>query len=230
MQKLIITILLLMHYVLVNAQTDTLLVDPRDGKEYKVVQIGSQVWMAENLRYADSIVRFFKPGKVNSAPGFWFQNYERVERGFKFKPYTYCYDDNDFFSNKFGYLYTREAAIKACPVGWHLPNEQEFEKLLLTVSGETDLKKAEQQLIDSKALLPKGSSGLNLLYSGLLSVSSSDNDHTGKYEGLNYYTSFWVSSGKHHVTSIAFSDKSINFYSDYYSSALSVRCVKDSIP
>mgnify|MGYP002509499325 CR=1 FL=1 len=78
--------------------------DTRDGKAYKIIQIGSQTWMAENL------------------------NYETVN--------SYCYDDDLANCKKYGRLYTWEAALNACPEGWHLPTKEEFETLISNVGGE----------------------------------------------------------------------------------------------
>jgi uncharacterized protein (TIGR02145 family) len=110
----------------VQAQTDKL-VDPRDGKEYKTIQIGSQTWMAQNIAYKIS------PNEV----------FEKFNAG----QYFECYDFNETNCDRYGMLYPFEAAQKVCPVGWHLPSKTEFDTLLNFV-GSGDGKKAYEALIE----------------------------------------------------------------------------------
>ena len=111
--------------------------DSRDNKEYKTVKIGDQIWMAENLNYADSV-------KTASL----LKN-------------SWCYDDVAKNCDVAGRLYTWAAAIDSvklandvdnplncgygktctlpdtvygiCPPGWHLPSRAEWDALLTAV-------------------------------------------------------------------------------------------------
>ncbi len=107
-------------------------VDTRDGNVYKTVQIGRQVWMAENLKYLPEV----------SGP----------ESGSNYKPryYVYDYDGTDIDEAKaaenyqtYGVLYNWAAAMDGsaasnrnpswvkgiCPKGWHLPSSAEWNEL-----------------------------------------------------------------------------------------------------
>jgi len=80
--------------------------DDRDGKAYKTVAIGKQVWMAENLNY--------RPQTGNS----------------------WCYNNDEYYCDIYGRLYDWKTAKAACPAGWHLPSYREWEDLILAVGGE----------------------------------------------------------------------------------------------
>ena len=48
---------------------------------------------------------------------------------------SYCYNDSIENCEKYGRLYTWEAALNACPSGWHLPTKEEFVTLISNVGG-----------------------------------------------------------------------------------------------
>lgn len=114
--------------------------DERDGRVYRTVKIGDQIWMAENLNYADSV------------------NYPSMQGK------NWCLDDEPTNCELYGRLYTWSAAIDSlsvysksgqecgfkrhciltetiqgiCPNGWHVPSIADFKELAKAVGGTTE--------------------------------------------------------------------------------------------
>jgi len=99
-----------------------------DGNVYKTVTIGTQVWMAENLkttRYRDGTSI---PTATND-PSFSSIN----------SP-AYCwYNNNISNKNVYGALYNSFVVNtgKLAPIGWHVPSDYEWEILIAFLGGET---------------------------------------------------------------------------------------------
>merc|ERR1719187_1902616 len=121
--------------------------DPRDGEEYRIVTVGSQTWMAENLRY--------------SVPGGG----------------SWDYDDDPANTvgtggnPAYGKLYSWEAAREAAPPGWHLPSDEEWRRLEEELGmPEEELEKigfeVERGTDQGVQLQSGGSSGLDFLPAG----------------------------------------------------------------
>lgn len=98
--------------------------DNRDGHIYKWIKIGKQVWMAENLAYLPSVhsssieietdIKYYVTGYCDG-----YKKGCNVAEAKTHPDYT-----------TYGVLYDWEAAVKACPAGWHLPSDAEWKTLI----------------------------------------------------------------------------------------------------
>ncbi len=159
--------------------------DSRNGKVYKTVKIGNQVWMAENLNY--------DAGKGCN-----------------------CYDNSASNCEKYGRLYTWEAAKRAVPKGWHLPSKKEFETLLSNVS--VDMEDAYEHIIIG------GSSGFNALFGG-------DRTSNGNFFYMGECAYFWSSTEYDNSNAwylgVLSGRKSAEWINYLKNNGFSMRCIKD---
>ncbi len=98
-------------------------IDTRDAIAYNTIQIGMQCWMSENLNIGTRI------DGIN----------DQIDNGTIEK---YCYDDDDANCNTYGGLYqwdemmqyvTTEGSQGICPSGWHIPTDDEFKQMEITL-------------------------------------------------------------------------------------------------
>ncbi len=183
------------------------LIDSRDGKAYKIVTIGNQTWMAENLSFHKELSRAIEPGKLNgNGP----------------TEYYFCPMDKDENCEKLGILYTFESAQNACPVDWHLPSQEEFKLLLSNIGGRRK---------DVYTALTQG--GVNAQFGGALFHYNSTLPEFVAVADKGFYwtsTSSGGASGEsRRLEYFAFLSKMkmIFNYKDHGMTAFSVWCVKN---
>jgi uncharacterized protein (TIGR02145 family) len=119
-----------------------LLVKDADGNIYPAVTIGTQVWMAENLRTTKYRDGSNIPLVENNAQ--WANNWNN---GNPFQLPMMCWFNNDkttYINNKMGALYNWYAINPAtngnknvCPTGWHVPSDDELTTLTNFLDGES---------------------------------------------------------------------------------------------
>jgi uncharacterized protein (TIGR02145 family) len=168
-----------------------LLTDPRDGKTYHTVQIGNQCWFAENINIGTRI-----NGLDNQTDN------AVIEK--------YCYDDNESNCNIYGGLYqwdemmqytTNESSRGVCPIGWHVPSDNEWKTLEMTLgmdqttadatgwrgNDEGGKLKAVSNLWNGENVGATNTSHFTALPSG--------NRNSGKYyNSIGFFTDFWTST------------------------------------
>ena len=221
--------------------------DERDGKVYRTVQIGDQIWMAENLNYADSV-------KTPSL----------LER-------SWCYDNKTENCDVAGRLYTWAAAIDSvalydngngvncgdgvnctmpkkvrgiCPSGWHLPryatiDDDEFRinefLILYNAAGEETSGKALKSQIGweyvGNEYIGTDTLGFSGIPAGYRTGWTSSGLFTAAGGQAYFHTTITSADFSHHTTiavNLSYGSNGIFKQRLNKSDAYSVRCIKDS--
>lgn len=190
--------------------------DKRDDHVYNWIRIDDQVWMAGNLAYLPSVN---PPSDMSETEPYY---------------YVFDYQGTDVAEakatdnyNTYGVLYNWTAAMNACPDGWHVPSEEEWQTLITHVGGNRaggSLKEEGTTHWESPNEGATGTTGFNALPGGFRASN-------GSFDDFGYHGYWW--SATDNVPGFA-----INYKLDYDSNLIilggsrivlgySVRCVKD---
>ncbi len=199
------------------AQCPSTITDSRDGEVYTTIQIGTQCWMSENLRYD-------VPGNSNDA-----SNTSNPSTN-----YGRLYDWATVMDNGASSSANPSGVQGICPNGWHLPSDAEWNEMELVMgmsasaANETSCRGTHG--INLKSISGWNNSGNGTNTTGFNALPSGSN-FSGSFDFLGDYANFWSSTQKSVDTAWdrAFhSDKSGVFRGYYYkSNGNSCRCVKD---
>ena len=218
--------------ILTNAQLKTYLNTPLlfslleggtvtdvEGNVYKVITIGTQTWMAENLKVTKYRDGTEIPIWTSNAAG-WYDG-----------------DNDPLNGQKYGKLYNWFAVSDTkniAPVGWHVASDAEFTKLT-GYFPESNCAKSLASTTDWASSTYIGticcnselnnSSGFSALPAGFLTG-------LGSFSGFHYETDWWTSDGwawmMFGVGSSFYSNDMVHISTHTRSGGHSVRCVKDN--
>ena len=192
-----------------------------DGNVYKTVTIGTQIWMAENLKTS----RYNDGSPI--ATGMSNDTWKNTTKG----AYAICNDNAANENATYGKLYNFYAVQtnKLAPAGWHVATRAEWTTLITFLGGE-DI--AGNKMKSTSNLWKPYTDVVNTNSSGFSALPGGYRDcDNGKYEDKGE-SSYWWHSTEYSVNS-AFSSRVYyfenNFFETNYSKGcgFSVRCIKD---
>lgn len=153
--------------------------DPRDGETYGWVEIGGLQWMTENFR--------FDTGDLATC-----HNYIEPE---DYYPYNETQNTSRRNRARWGMYYTYQAAVKACPEGWRLPTDEEWQKLeCLMGMSSSDAKKWDWRGNIAHNLLSfeGNATEVNLLLGGFVTQHIQTYTNGSRFKGAYGY--YWSGS------------------------------------
>ncbi len=189
-----------------------------EGNTYEIVEIGSQTWMAENL----------KTTKYNDGTDIPNVTDNTEWRNLTSPAYSWYNNDEATYAETYGALYNWHAVetSKLCPAGWHVPTRGEWQTLISYVGGIPgggELKEAGTAHWSSPNTGATNESGFTGLPGGVRSETSKSFGINGLWWSSSGYSSTDSYSGMYlyHDTPDAHSGINVKWQ------GMSIRCISD---
>ena len=195
------------------------LTDERDLKTYKTVVIGTQIWMAENLNYSDTINY---PGMIGQN---WCSNNDLDSCAKYGRLYTWvaAMDSAGTFSangkdcGRYGTCSPTYPVRGICPEGWHLPDTTEWKTLFKAVGGRIDAGK----VLKSQSGWYRNGNGTDAYGFSALPAGFSQSGY-----GANFWSATEYGSYDAYRMGLGYYDDADLYNYDRYA-GFSVRCLQD---
>jgi uncharacterized protein (TIGR02145 family) len=193
-------------------------VNDTDGNVYSTVNIGEQIWMAENLkttRYRDgTAIPLITDNTIWSSlttPGYcWYNNSE------------------DTYKTNYGALYNWYAVNtrNLCPAGYHVPTDEEWGALYTYLDGSGG--KLKETGIQHWASPNTGATNLT----GFTALPGGKRHNNGSYLNIGLHGTWWSSSESYTNSAwerdMSSNDSRVGRPSENMRVGASVRCLKDN--
>lgn len=197
--------------------------DPRDGKVYKMVTIGDQVWMAENLNFESPGSYCYNDEASNCA------KYGRLYKWSAAMDSAALYSESGKgCGHEVWDCVPRYPVLGVCPSGWHLPSKDEFETLVSTVGDKSTAGKKLKSATGWEKLIrePNGTDDY-----GFSAVPAGSRGSDGSYGQQGLYGDLWTATKDGFTSAYSlylFSEDDGTDVAGLDSRlAFAVRCVKD---
>ena len=190
-----------------------------DGNEYKIVKIGEQTWMAENLRttrYNDNEAITL----VKDTPT-WISTTEDA--------FCFYLNNSTIYGENYGAFYNCHVVEsgKLCPTGWHVPSDEEFQDLIDFIGTLEDGGKLKEKAFDHWKSPNEGAEDAV----GFAARGSGYRNDLGEFKSLYEEVYYWTSTEFDSVNAWAFGlnyDSTGISHENYKkTNGFSVRCIKD---
>ena len=139
---------------------------------------------------------------------------------------SWCYNNSESNCNTYGRLYTWDAAMSACPSGWRLPNDSDWDNLVSAVGSNAGTKLKSQTGWNTGSGYIPGTDEF-----GFSALPGGYRDTDGSFCNVGYGGDWW--SATEYVASYArlrnmvYDRSSVGSVWDGKSSGFSVRCSQD---
>jgi uncharacterized protein (TIGR02145 family) len=193
-----------------------------DGNTYKTIIIGTQEWIAENIKttkYSNGeLIETTSPDTLDIS-------------GETTPEYQWVYEGDNNFEAAFGRLYTWYAATDSrnvCPDGWHVPTDAEWTILYDFLGGSTVAGGKLKETGTSNWIVPNTAASNQSGFTALPGGYRYDNS----FSALGKWGFWWTASQTSPVNAsscyLAYNENEMHLENDLKNSGNSVRCLSGS--